>query len=159
MLLAFVLEEDTAVDHQRVREHLRHCVPCSREVDVLREIRRVESEAGASAPTTAGLVQILEHQSRAQRPSWSLLRRHPSLAAAAAALLALFFSAGFVQGSLMERRAQDRPDGRVVRSRTLPSPPDLGLLAAHTVSSAASDWSTDRAESVRVSPAVDSLPG
>jgi hypothetical protein len=157
LLLRFVLEENTAVDDQRVREHVSRCSLCRQEIDTLREVVHCETTTRPAEASTAGLLRVLDRQARSHRPAWSLLRQHPSLAAAALALVALFFSAGFVQGSLMERRAQERQDVRVVRSRALPPPPELGLLALQTVSSSATTWSIDRAESVGVVHAVDSL--
>jgi predicted anti-sigma-YlaC factor YlaD len=157
LLLQFVLEESTAIDDQRVREHVSRCSLCRQEINTLREVLRCETTAQPDEASTAGLLRVLDRQARRRRPAWSVLRQHPSLVAAAAALVALFFSAGFVQGSLMERRAQERQDVRVVRSRALPAPPELGMLALQTVSSSTNSWSIDRAESVGVAHAVDSL--
>jgi hypothetical protein len=106
-----------------------------------------------------GLAALLAKQAQTRRPTWSVLRRQPSLAAAAIALLALFFSAGYVQGNLMGRRAVSDPTMHTAVARPLPTPPELGLPILQTASTiSVSSWGSEAKDSVgHVAPLVDSL--
>ena len=156
-MMAFVLNEAEDLQAQVVQRHLDECQTCRERVKTLQAVLREESRATAPAASLRSLVPLFEKQGQVQRPTWSVFRRHPSLAAAAAALLALFFSAGYVQGSLVGRRAATGPETQQAQVRSLPTPPELGLFTLQTASSM-HGWSTGMGDSIRdVAPPVDSL--
>lgn len=158
LLLEHVLDDISPDQKQRVEEHLRMCAACRKQVAVLQQVRHVESVSNGPAGTLDGLLPLLQRQARMPVPTWHLLRQHPSLAAAAMALLALFFSAGYVQGNLVGRRGLETARPQVEAVRTLPEPPELGLLTLQTASVDRSPaWAAGLPESMRVAPAVDSL--
>ena len=75
------------------------------------------------------------------------------------ALLALFFSVGYVQGNLVGRRTSAPRDTITVAAPALPAPPKLGLLAQQLPASEwALRWKTGSLDSIRdASMPIDSL--
>ena len=141
LLIDFALTETDEAGSLAIRQHLLVCDSCRRHVESLEAILQQESSAAPPTASINRLVPLLAKQARAQRPtwSWSLLWHHPTMAAASLALLALFFSAGYVQGNLVGRRTAEPRESISIAAPALPAPPDLGPLAAQVQTA---EWSS-----------------
>ena len=160
-LIEFALagSDETATDS--VRQHLLACDACRLHVESLQSLLHEESSVTPPSASIQRLVPLLARQARAQASglSWSLLWRRPALATASLALLALFFSVGYVQGNLVGRRTVATDDASTVAAMALPPPPDLGVFAVQVQATEwSSQWGTGAHDTVQSAfMPVDSL--